>query len=119
MGTIALLKLRCRKLEFQDLLSLNLIEQLLVGSLQGKYGYNLVSITSSVSHLTCCFHPTTCFCVPVLFAKVLGPCQTLRTPGKIFKSPSADLSSSPQLKAQVLSYFIAAAAEIQTGRSQD
>lgn len=122
MGTIALWQLRYRKLEFQDPLSFNLIEQLLVESLQGKYGYNLASITSSVSHLTCCFYPTTCFCGPVLFAKVLGPCQTLCTPGKLLKSLSAaaDLSSGLQLKAQVLRYFIAAAAELQTaGRSQD
>lgn len=120
MGTIALLQHRCRKLEFQDPISFHLIEHLFVESLQGGYGYNLASITSSVSHLTCCFYSTTCFCGPVLFAKVLGSCQTLCTPGKVFKSLSAaaDLSSGLQLKAQVLSYFIVAAAETTDSRER-
>lgn len=91
-------------------------------SLRGRYGLVMALASITSSHLTCCFHPTTWFCVPVLFAKVLGFCQTLCTPGTVFKSFSAaaDISSGLQLKAQVLSYFIVGAAEIQTaGRGQD
>lgn len=52
----------------------NVIEQLFVESLRGRYGYTSISINHilSITSYPCCSTPTTRFCGSALFAKGLG-----------------------------------------------